>query len=143
MAWWERYSDQIVQSSDLAALAMEMELLPTVLEASTTDKGRKIKLGQVLMARRDNVIGGHRLMVMGHDRSGRAKYRLEVVAKENLQRICGGICAKEPLKTKGFLTGADSPADPSQIQSPESATSQDAPTSTTPSDGETGNGLSW
>lgn len=86
-AWWERWGQSWVGSSDLAQLlwmedGKRSELLAGVV-TSERERGVVTQLGMRLSSKRDCVIGGYRVDVNSRsDRAGRLKYRLMPIEPE-------------------------------------------------------------
>jgi putative DNA primase/helicase len=79
-AWYEHFGNSEVgaEGLDKEVLAPNPEMLSLALCGTSSQRGRRIKLGQELRKRRDSVLGGHRLRVSdGVDRHGCWRYRLE------------------------------------------------------------------
>lgn len=76
-AWWEAYKDQRVDMEKVFGLAKEKQLL-TELRSGRTDRGARTALGQELSGRRDRIVGGYTVRVVGTAHGGGALYRLEV-----------------------------------------------------------------
>lgn len=81
-AWHERFGTQRVGAEELdrEILAVNPEMLAGVLINVSSERGRRIKIGQALRRRRDAVFGGLRINVSDNvDRHGCWSYALEEV----------------------------------------------------------------
>lgn len=79
--WWERFSSEPVKASDLLALAMEQELLPSVFETArdnASPRALSTRMGKALGQHRDRRFGDLFIKHMGQDGHTKgALYRLE------------------------------------------------------------------
>lgn len=98
-AWWSGFGDAWVGTAELAGLLLEppaagstarparSDLLATVVRAHN-DQGMRTALGKQISKKRDNVIGGYRLLISEHkDNKNRQTYRL--VRHEGRSLECG------------------------------------------------------
>jgi DNA primase catalytic core len=74
-AWWARFRSLWVNTSDLAALALEHGLLSSLL-ANRDQLGQKVRLGKALLRARDRHFGHYRVVVGRNSHIKAAHYQL-------------------------------------------------------------------
>lgn len=82
-AWWEKFGPRWVSAGELLDLALERDLLGSIVR-DKTQRGQKIRLGKALSSARDRHFAQYRLMAGRNSNAKTAQYRLvDTAAGEN------------------------------------------------------------
>jgi hypothetical protein len=74
--WWEKFGPQWVCAGDLVAVALERDLLGSIVRDGAPAGGQKIRLGKALTRMRDRCFAEFRLVVGQNTNAKTAQYRL-------------------------------------------------------------------
>jgi hypothetical protein len=89
-AWWETHQDHWVAAKDLLELALERDLLGSVIGDKSL-RSQQIRLGLALAAARDRQFAEWRLLMRHDAHSKRAAYRLAKVGSPDDSAGCRGM----------------------------------------------------
>jgi len=89
-AWWEAHQDHWVAAKDLLELALERDLLGSVIGDKSL-RSQQIRLGLALAAARDRQFADWRLLMRYDSHSKRAAYRLAMVGSPDDRAGCCGM----------------------------------------------------
>jgi hypothetical protein len=85
-AWWARFRSLWVNTSDLAALALEHGLLSSLF-ANRDQLGQKVRLGKALLRARDRHFGHYRVVVGRNSHIKAAHYQLVDIMEGSADKI--------------------------------------------------------